>query len=226
MAGETSGRPGRLALWLLIANVAVFAAFMAWDLWGQRDHGLPELNPEQIRLLDRPPEKTRPAPVAESSSTPVAATATGVAPLCYVLEGMTPARNQELREALAKLGDPRNLYALVSDVALPWWVYWPPEYEAAQRDAVLKKLAQAEVRDFLAIGKGPMAQAFSLGMFPTEEPARSHRDRLRQKGLDKAEYGVRAGIDARLRFAVDSPGRAEVVKSVMPAWTKPADCPP
>jgi len=225
LAGETSGRPGRLALGLLIANVAVFAAFMAWDHWGHLERDLPELNPEKIRLLDRPPEKTRPAPVAGTPSSPATAAESGVAPLCYAVEGMTPARNLELREALAKLGDARGAYALISEVALPWWVFWPPEYEAAQRDAVLKKLTQAEIKDFLAIGKGPMAQSFSLGMFPTEAQAMSHRDRLRQKGLDKAEYGIRAGIDARLRFVVDTPGRAEAVKGVLPVWVKPADCP-
>jgi hypothetical protein len=137
---------------------------------------------------------------------------------------MDPERYQAFRDVLKQLDVGGGRYSVLTANKLPWWAYWPPEYEAAQREVVVKKIALAGVKDFLPIGKGPMAQSFSLGMFPVESQARAHRDSLRQKGLDKVEYGIRPGIGAfRIRLDPETPARAQVLKAIMPAWAEPLE---
>ena len=220
MAGETSGRAGRIALFLLIANGLLLGTFLGLQYWGGRDRSLPEFNADKIRLLEHPPGKTRPG-----AATPASAEASDAAraesALCFRVAGMDPARYQAFREVLAKLDVGGGRYSLLTDNKFPWWTYWPPEYEAEQRDTVVRKIALAGVRDVLPITKGPMAQSFSLGMFPVEAQARAQRDSLRQKGLEKVEYGIRPGIGAfRIRLDPESPARAQALKAIMPAWAE------
>jgi len=214
---------------MIAANVVVFGAFSAARYWGERDRSLPEFNADKIRLLEQPPHKGRTPAAAAPAPTPapeVVASA-GAAALCYRIEGMAPGRYQAFREMSARLASAAGAgFTLMSDNPLPWWVYWPPEYEAAQRAAVVRKLTAAGVKDYLAIARGAMAQSYALGLFPSEAQARAQRDTLRQKGLDKAEYGVRPGIGPfMLRFAPDSAARVETLKDVMPAWAVKVDCP-
>lgn len=221
MASETSGRAGRIVLTLLLANGLLLGVFLALQYWGHRDRGLPEFNADKIRMLEQPPLKARPEAVA------TAATANPVdseAALCFRVTGMDPARYQALREALAKLDVDAGRFTLITDNKFPWWVFWPPEYETAQRDAVLKKIAQAGAKDVVPVGKGAMAQSFSLGMFPLEAQARAHRDSLRQKGLDKVEYGIRPALAAfRIRLDPESPAQSQALKALMPAWVEVLD---
>ncbi len=168
--------------------------------------------------------RARAAAQPEAKAEP--AVAPGQQALCYGVTGMTQARYQEFREAMGKVGGAGIAYSVLSDNKAPWWVFWPPEYEAAQRAEVVKKIARAGVKDFVAIGKGAMAQAYSLGVFPDEPQARTQRDALRQKGLDKAEYGIRPGIGTfKLRFVPDSAERAATLKGLLPSWAESADCP-
>lgn len=227
MAGETPGRAGRLVLFLLVANGVLSALFLGIWYWGERDRGLPEFNADKIRLLEQPPARARPSPPVDATAAPGIETPLAEqvpTTLCYKVETMDQARYQTFRDILAKLEIASGAYRLIADNKFSWWVYWPPEYEAAQRDAVLKKFALARVRDVLPIAKGPMAQSFSLGMFPEEAPARAHRDRLRQKGLDKAEYGIRPGIGPfGIRVKLDSPARTQALKAMLPAWAEAVD---
>jgi len=58
-------------------------------------------------------------------------------------------------------------------------------------------------------------------MFPLEAQARAHRDSLRQKGLDKVEYGIRPALGAfRIRLDPESPARSQALKALMPAWVE------
>lgn len=218
MAGETSGRAGRVILALLLANGLLLGVFLALSYWGDRDRGLPEFNADKIRMLEQPPLKAR----AEAGAPPGPSTpAESEAALCFRVTGMDQVRYQALREALAKLDVDPGRFTLITENKFPWWVFWPPEYEAGQRDAVLKKIAQAGAKDVVPVGKGAMAQSFSLGMFPLEVQARAHRDSLRQKGLEKVEYGIRPALGAfRIRIDPESPARSQALKALMPAWVE------
>ena len=72
---------------------------------------------------------------------------------------------------------------------------------SVQGDGAHKRLvplqSDAGVKDAVPIGKGAMAQAFSLGVFSSEEQALLHRNRLRSRGLDKAEFGPRPGVSEK-----------------------------
>lgn len=208
---------------LLVANGLLLGVFLALQYWGERDSRLPEFNADRIRLLEQPPAKARSAAPAaatgEAAGTPGAEFA-----LCYRVAAMDPERYQAFRDVLKQLDVGGGRYSVLTANKLPWWAYWPPEYEAAQREVVVKKIALAGVKDVLLIGKGPMAQSFSLGMFPVESQARAHRDSLRQKGLEKVEYGIRPGIGAfRIRLDPETPARAQVLKAIMPAWAEPLE---
>jgi hypothetical protein len=201
----------------------LFGVYMIWSHWAGRDRGLPEFNADKIRLLDHPPAKARATATPTAPATPSVA-AEQPAAKCFKVAGMTPGRYQDLREAVAKLAD--TSFSLVTDNPLPWWVYWPPEYEAAQRQAVLKKIALAGVKDALHIAKGAMAQSFALGLYPNEGEARGQRDALRQKGLDKAEYGIRPGLGTfQMRFAPLARERAATLRETLPTWVESIDCP-
>jgi uncharacterized protein YneF (UPF0154 family) len=218
LAGETSGRAGRIVLTLLLLNGLVLGVFLALNYWGDRDRSLPEFNADKIRMLEQPPVKARQA-VTEASL--AASQASSEAALCFRVAGMDQARYQAFREILAKLDVDGSRFSLLTDNKFPWWVYWPPEYEAAQRDAVIKKIAQAGVKDVVPVGKGAMAQSFSLGMFPLEVQARAHRDKLRQTGLEKVEYGIRPALGTfRIRLDPESPARSQALKALMPAWVE------
>jgi hypothetical protein len=199
-----------------LANLIVLGLFAGLEYWGGRDRGLPEFNADKIRLLEQPASPTK----ATSRKSPEV---TGEL-LCFRIATLEKGRYQAFRDVLEKLALDGQGYTLVSDNKLPWWVYWPPEYEATQRDAAQKKFALVGIKDVLPITKGPMTQSYSLGMFPVEAQARAQRDALRQKGLEKTEYGVRPGIGAfQLRLVVDGAGRAEALKAVMPSWAEPVE---
>jgi hypothetical protein len=210
-------------VYLLVANLILLGTFMALRYWGERDRGLPEFNADKIRLLEQPPigaKKKQATPDGQAGGGQKAA----IAALCFKVDGMDPDRYQAFREILGKLEVDSGQMRLLTNNPMPWWVYWPPEYEAAERGAVVKKIALAGVKDAVAVGKGVMAQSFSLGLHPSEAPARAQRDALRQKGLDKVEYGIRPTVASfKLRLGVDSEARAQAVRAIMPNWAESVD---
>ncbi len=61
MLGEKSGQAGRVVLILLIVNVVLFGALMAWREWADRERAVPEFNADRVRLLEQPPVRARAA---------------------------------------------------------------------------------------------------------------------------------------------------------------------
>ena len=51
MGREGKRRSGRLILLLLLLNLLVLAAGLAWERWGGRSASLPNINADKIRLL-------------------------------------------------------------------------------------------------------------------------------------------------------------------------------
>lgn len=225
MAGTRSGF-GRRLIWGLVAiNGLVLAAGFAMEMTAaDRTRPPAEINAEKIILWREPVAPPAAAPATDAR--PVVASAPAASPpsLCLELEGLDQNRYVALREVLtsAGLGPAECVYSF--DKKLGWWVFWPPEYEAVQRDKAIKGFQAAGVKDVLPINQGPMAQAFSLGVFVGESQARQFRDQLRGKGLAKAEFGPRPSLlTARLRCAPEDAGRLDRLKVALPAWATPVD---
>lgn len=215
MAGEGSGRIGRVTRLLLVLNLLVLAAgFGVPYLLASRASAPSEFNAGKIGLWRQPVNYVAPAKPAAPAA-PVA--------LCLEVAALDQERYQAMRAAVKTAGLDGGQCAYRFDKNLAWWVFWPPEYEAGQRDKVIKAIVAAGVKDVLPITQGAMAQSFSLGVFSSEAKANQFRDSLRGKGLDKAEFGPRPSMGSGWLGCTGEPARLEGFKAAVPAWAKPVE---
>lgn len=190
MGGSRSGRTGRLTVYLLALNLLVLLAGLGMEyVLANRYPDLPEFNAAKIRIWSQP-DAYRPG----SGSPPARVAQPGIERVCLEVTDLSHSLFLEMRALTRDLGiaDEKCGYAFSNKLA--WWVFWPPEYEASQRDKALRAMRAAGQRDIFPINQGAMAQAFSLGVFSSEAQARQLRDALRRKGLDKVDHGPRPGM--------------------------------
>jgi hypothetical protein len=190
---------------LLLANLG----FFAWIYFGSgRASEEPQLmeqqlNPQAIRLLRADQvaalaaERTK--QTAERTKPPPKVTLAA----CLELGAFNPgdvARVQQVLEPLA-LGS-RLSQRRVEEIA-SYWVFIPPQRNrqaANQKAAELKKLG---VEDFFVVQEDPKFRfAISLGVFKTEEAARSRLAGLRTKGVRTARIGPRETSVQKVYFTV------------------------
>ncbi len=228
MGSAGSGRAGRIALVLFGLNVLVVLAGLGIEYVAANRHpDLPEFNATKIRAWTQP-EAYKPG---ESAKTTQAAQppVDPIGRLCLEISELSQPRFSELRALATAAGIAQAQCTYSFEKKLAWWVFWPPEYEAGQRDKALQAMRAAGQKDILPITQGAMAQSFSLAVFSAESQARQQRDLLRSKGLDKVEYGPRpsAGI-GRLVCTSDNGAQLEQLRVGLPGWVKqldPAQCP-
>jgi len=220
-----------VTLYLLLLNLLVLALGIGAEHFAaNRAPVLNELNAGKIRFWTQPddyqPAKVAPAkPVEEvvkAVEEPIKASVeTGI---CLEIADLSQSHYLEMKAVLksADLAGGECLYSF--DKKQSWWVFWPPEYEAAQRDKVVKAVQAAGIKDFLPIGQGVMAQSFSLGVFSSEAQANQYRDALRGKGLAKVDYGPRPSMGTgRLGCLEVDPAKLGRLKVALPAWAKPLE---
>ena len=209
-----------MTAFLIALNLMILAAGLGVEhLLANRMSGLPEFNAVKIRMWTQPAayEPDRPTVAA-------APVQTGIARLCIGITELTQEHFLELRTMRQTVGMEDQQCEYGFGKKLSWWVFWPPEYEAAQRDQVMKSFRAAGVRDMLPVTQGSMAQSFSLGVFSTEAQARQHRDGLRSRGLDRVEYGPRPGTGSgNLECQPTSAAQYDRLKSGLPAWARVVD---
>jgi hypothetical protein len=116
------------------------------------------------------------------------------------------------------LGDTDKVDALLAPLALgsrlsqhrieetaAWWVFMPPQ---AGREGAQKKVAELRrlgVEDYFIIQDDPKLQfAISLGVFRSEDSARSRLEELRGRGVRTAQVGRRATPVQRLSYEIRS----------------------
>jgi len=226
-----SGRSGRIALYLLVLNMLALAVGLGMQyVEANRMPSVREFNPEKIRFWSQPTPYTRAtASRIDPANPPVVAVPSDQAKpagspadrICLVVDDLSQDRFVDLQQLLKTNGLVGEQCDYVFDKKLAWWVFWPPEYEAARRTQVLEKIHAAGVKDVLPITQGPMAQAFSVGVFAFETQARSYRDSLRAKGLDQIQYGPRPSLGpVRIGCQLAAP-RQEAFRAALPAWIKP-----
>jgi len=210
-------RPGsglrRLTGLLLLLNIGLLAGGLVMTNWPSRMAAMPEFNADKIRLLDIGGQGKR----AESAA-PAAAVASGARiPSCLnwpSLDADTLAAVEaHLRASGLASAEPQFRLAK----PLGWWVYQPPFRDAEALRQALEAARGKGVSDLAPVRGGRLANALSLGVFPSLEKARAHAAALTAKGLSEVRVGPRpeAG-EVRLVF----PANARLPGNPTEGWPK------
>lgn len=195
-------------LLLLAANLAVLAWFLNFPSESAVDPepARRQLNPEKIRVLDAkelkelgalPPPRQKPPAILPAAGTAGSA--------CVEWGGFALAEAPKAEQALAPLGLGARLTQRRSEETAGWWVFIPPQ---ANRAGAMKKAAELKalgVDDYFVLqDEGKMRWAVSLGVFSSEDAAKSRLDALRAKGVRSAQTGARDMQVSKVWFQVRS----------------------
>ncbi len=175
-----------------------------------------QIRPESIRLLSGPELaglpaiKPKPAPQAQPPGA------------CIEWGGFALAEAQRAEEALAPLALGARLSQRRSDETAGWWVFIPPQ---PNRAAALKKTAELKalgVDDFFVVQDEDRTRwSVSLGIFSSEDAARSRLEALRAKGVRSAQTGVRETQVAKIWFQARGADAAQQARMRETAQTFP-----
>lgn len=222
------GFGGRLALLLLLLNVAVLGTGIGLEHYRQTGNMLVGYNADKITLLRSPAgerpgmdgsgghaSEPEPVPVGKDAAGETASHAAATpAGDCLVVRDYSQASHDRLLADLAAAGLKPGQYAIRLDKPLGWWVYIPPEGNEARREALIAVLKAAGVRDMAVIGRGSMTNAISLGMFAESGQAAAHLAAMQAKGVSGVVYGPRPGMGAA---RVDLTGMPAQARERLPA---------
>ena len=188
-------------LLLIAANLALFAWYRYYapaESAVDPEPARRQVSPEKIRLLEgkgltslvsiKPKPAAVPAPAAAGGN-------------CIEWGGFAVAEAPKAEQALAPLALGARLAQRRSEETAGWWVFIPPQ---ANRAAALKKTAELKALGiddyFILQDEGKMRWAVSLGIFSSEEGARSRLEALRAKGVRSAQTGERDTQVAKIWF--------------------------
>lgn len=193
-----------LFLVLLLANVAFYAYGVAVRERDGAETQLPllQINPEKIRVI-RGGDKM---PVSGGEArTPAAACVEWAA-----LAGPDVARADA---ALATLGIPPTMIERTVTDAGGYWVYLPPAKTKAQLDRNIGQLTALGITEFFVVQDATAwRNAISLGIFKSEEAARSFLETLRAKGLQSAIAERREKFLKQIAYFVREPSDAAIAR--------------
>jgi SPOR domain len=197
---------------LLLANVGYLAYTQL--LAGGRDGesvAYRQLYPEKIKLIK--PKEVSTAPVTKPAQKPEAAPSASKPLGCLewgAFSGNEQARVQEALEKL-QLGDKVTLRS--GEETVDYWVYIPPlksKKDAEKKIGELKARGIAEY--FLVQDNSQWHNAISLGIFKSEDLARSYLAKLQAKGVKSAVIGERNQKVKRIFFQIRGVGDAQASK--------------
>jgi hypothetical protein len=201
---------------LFLLLVAINLALYAWpryyatpDSAADPEPQRREINPSGIRLLTGPElaglPVLKPKPAAEVPP-PVPAASAGS---CLEWGGFAVAEAPRAEKTLEPLALGARLSQRRSEETAGWWVFIPPQ---GNRAGALKKTAELKslgIEDYFILqDEGKMRWAVSLGVFSSEEAAKSRLDALRAKGVRSAQTGERESQVAKVWFQVRNPDAA------------------
>jgi len=176
-----------LFLLLVLANLAFFAwarFFAPPDAGSDAKPLAQQIEPEKLRILDA-------AKIEAASAKPKPAPEPAPA-VCLEWGGFAVAEAPRAEQALEPLALGSRLAQRRSEETAQWWVFIPPQ---ANRAAALKKAAELKtlgVADYFVMQEDErMRWAVSLGVFSTEEAAKSRLETVRAKGVRSAQVGPR-----------------------------------
>jgi len=194
-----------LFLALLAANVALFAwlRFLApADPGVDRQPLARQIDPGRLRIVtERELAKPRAAPVRPKPAAPPARPSPPVA--CLEWGSFNPAEASRAAKALEPLELGARLAQYRGEETARWWVHFTPQGSRAaalRKAAELRKLGITEF--FIVQDPGPTQWALSMGIFTTEEAAKSYLDELQDKGVRTAVIGERETRVPKVWFQV------------------------
>lgn len=188
---------------LLLANVVFFAYGRFSDVLfpGESQLLQQQINPEAIRVL----APARPAKAAAVNREKTVA--------CLEWGAFVGAELEPADAALAPLALGAKLTQRRVDDTASWWVFLPPQgsrLAATNKTGELKRLG---VEDYFIVQEDPKFRfAISLGVFRTQEAARTRLEQLRAKGVRTAQVGARDTPVQKVWFQVHDVPEAVAAK--------------
>jgi hypothetical protein len=190
-------------LLLVAANLALFAwsrYYAAPDSASDPEPARRQVKPETIRLLAGPElaglPMLKPKPAAEITQS----TAGGS---CSEWGAFSVAEALRAEQVLEPLALGARLSQRRSEEKAGWWVFIPPQ---PNRPAALKKTAELKalgIEDYFVLQEeGNMRWAVSLGVFSSEDAAKTRLEALRAKGVRSAQTGERDTQVTKIWFQV------------------------
>ena len=196
-------------LLLVLANLMFFAYAQVMREGGGADSTTQlQISPERIKLM-----KAAAGPVVERPKTPPEKTAAAAPSACVewgVFAGPEVARADT---ALARLELPQaQIERSVTDAG-GHWVYIPPLRTKADADRKTGELKALGIADFFVVqDAGQWRNAISLGIFRTEDAAKTFLAKLRERGVRSAVVERRENFLKQITFYVREPNEATVAK--------------
>jgi SPOR domain len=214
-------------LLLIAVNLALFAwvrYYAAADSAQDTEPLRRQIKPESIRILAGPELAGLPVLKPKPVEPPAAQAA------CVEWGGFAVAEAPRAEKALEPLALGARLSQRRSDETAGWWVFIPPQ---ANRPAALKKTAELKalgIDDYFIIqDEGKMRWAVSLGVFSSDDAAKSRLEALRAKGVRSAQTGERETQVAKIWFqarGADAPLQAKLRETAQGfPGTEVRDCP-
>ena len=176
-------------LLLVAANLALFAWFQYYspaESSADPEPARRQLSPEKIRLLEGKELKSL------ASIKPPPATAAAAPAACLEWGGFAVAEAPKAEQALAPLALGARLSQRRTEETAGWWVFIPPQGSRAAAIRKASELKALGVDDYFVLqDEGKMRWAVSLGVFSSEEAAKSRLEALRARGVRSAQTGER-----------------------------------
>jgi hypothetical protein len=193
-----------LFLFLLAANLALLAWSRLSDPTDTATDQEPlrrQVQPARIRVLPGSEVSSLPRPAAAAATAPPAVPAGPVA--CIEWGGFALAEGQRAEQALEPLALGARLGQHRTEETAGWWVYIPPQ---GNRLAAMKKVAELKglgIEEFFVVqDENPMRWAISLGVFRSEDAAKSRLETLKARGVRSALTGERETQVPKIWFQV------------------------
>ena len=196
-------------LLLVLANLVFFAyAHVTREGNSADSTSQLQITPEKLKLM-----KAVAGPVVEQpkpSSTKTASAAPSACVEWGVFAGPDVTRADT---ALARLELPQERIERSVTDAGGWWVYIPPLRTKADADRKTGELKALGIADFFAVqDAGQWRNAVSLGIFRTEDAAKTFLAKLRERGVRSAIVERRENFLKQVAFFVREPSEATVAK--------------
>lgn len=195
-------------LLLLLTNAGFFAyGWMAHErAEARRPVGSLQVHPEKIRLI-KPGERPGPSGKGDAVQTSAASAA------CVEWGAVAGPDVGRADAAIAALNLPdARVQRTVLDAG-GYWVYLPPAKSKAHLERSLGELSALGVTEFFVVQESsPWRNAISLGIFKTEEAARSFLNAMQAKGVNSAMVGRRENFLRQIAYFVREPSEATVAR--------------
>jgi hypothetical protein len=189
------------ALLLVLANVAFYA-------WAQYvpEAASPEaqlvaqqINPESIRLLSAPQAAARKPDPPKTVA-------------CMEWTGIGQDEIARAQETVLPISPGAKVSERRTEEATGWWVFMPPQANRAGAVQKVDELKRLGIEEYFIVQEDPKFRfAISLGVFRTEEAARSRLEQLQTRGVRTARVGPRTTPVVRVALQL-----REVLESAQP----------